>query len=275
MLEATVLALVAAGLHAGWNLVVKARGDRLAFLGAQFIIGGLMGLALLAVLGDLGAVAWRWAFLSAAIHIPYLLLLALGYRQGDFSLVYPLARGGGALLAAVGGVVLLGDHLTPPMWVAVLVIAVGLASLAAPNARSAAVTTALLLGAVIGAYTVTDARGARASLSPAYGLATFAADALGAALVLLASRRAPVALRLVRTSPWPCVGAAAAAVAAYALVLAAIRLAPVGYVTCLRESSVVLAALLGWQLLREPLGLHRVVSSTVVLGGLILLIASA
>jgi drug/metabolite transporter (DMT)-like permease len=274
MLEATVLALVAAGLHAGWNLAVKARGDRLAFLGAQFIIGGLMGLTLLAALGDLGSVAWRWAFLSAAIHIPYLLLLALGYRQGDFSLVYPLARGGGALLAAVGGVVLLGDHLTPLMWVAVLVIATGLASLAAPSARSAAVTTALLLAAVIGAYTLADASGARASLSPAYGLATFAADAIGASLVLLVSRRAPVALRLVRTSPWPCVGAAAAAVAAYALVLAAIRLAPVGYVTCLRESSVVLAAFAGWKLLHEPLGPHRVVSSMVVLGGLVLLIAS-
>jgi multidrug transporter EmrE-like cation transporter len=274
MLEATVLALVAAGLHAGWNLAVKARGDRLAFLGAQFIIGGLMGVALLAVLGDLDAVAWRWAFLSAAIHIPYLVLLALGYRQGDFSLVYPLARGGGALLAAVGGVVLLDDHLTPLMWVAVLVIAAGLASLAAPSARSAAVTTALLLATVIGAYTLADARGVRASVSPAYGLATFAADAVGASLVLLVSRRAPVAVRLVRTSPWPCVGAAAAAVAAYALVLAAIRLAPVGYVTCLRESSVVLAAVAGWKLLDEPLGPRRVASSMVVLGGLVLLVAS-
>jgi drug/metabolite transporter (DMT)-like permease len=275
VVEATVLALVAAGLHAGWNLAVKARGDRLAFLCVQFVIGGLIGLVLLAVLDDLGAVAWHWAFLSAAIHIPYILLLALGYRQGDFSLVYPLARGGGALVAAVGGVMLLGDHLTPLMWVAVLVIAAGLASLAAPSARSAAVATALLLAAVIGAYTLADARGARASISPAYGLATFAADAIGAALILVATRRAPVALRLVRISPWACLGAAAAAVAAYTLVLGAIRLAPVGYVTCLRESSVVLAAFAGWRLLREPLGLHRVVSSTVVLGGLILLIAAA
>ena len=274
MLEATVLALVAAVLHAGWNLAVKVRGDRLAFLCAQFIIGGLMGLTILALLGDLGSVAWGWAFTSAAIHIPYLLLLALAYRQGDFSLVYPLARGGGALVAAIGGVVLLGDHLTPLTWLAISIIAGGLASLAAPSARSAAVTTALLLAAVIGCYTLADARGARSSLSPAYGLATFAADALGASLVLLATRRAPVALRVVRTSPRVCLGAAAAAVAAYALVLAAIRLAPVGYVTCLRESSVVLAAVAGWRILHEPLGVRRVVSSAVVLCGLVLLIAT-
>jgi multidrug transporter EmrE-like cation transporter len=274
MLEATVLALVAAALHAGWNLAVKVRGDRLAFLCAQFVLGGLMGITLLAVLGDLGAVAWGWAFTSAAIHVPYLLLLALVYREGDFSLVYPLARGGGALLAAVGGVVLLDDHLTRQSWLAIAVVAGGLASLAAPSARSAAVTSALLLAAVIAAYTLADARGARSSSSPAYGLATFAAGALGASLVLLITRRGAVAVRLVRTEPRICLGVAAASVAAYALVLAAVRLAPVGYVTCLRESSVVLAALAGWKLLHEPLGPRRVLSSVVVLVGLVLLIAS-
>jgi drug/metabolite transporter (DMT)-like permease len=275
MLLATVLALTAAVLHAGWNLAVKVRGDRLAFLCVQFVIGGTLGVLILTVLGDVGSVAWRWAFLSAAIHIPYLLLLALAYRQGEFSLVYPLARGGGALLAALGGVLLLDDHLTALSWVAVAIVAGGLASLAAPAARSAAVTTALTLAAVIGLYTLADAQGARSSASPAYGLATFAAGALGAMLVLVATRRAPVALRLVRGSPGVCLAAAAAAVAAYTLVLAAVRHAPVGYVSCLRESSVVLAAFAGWRLLREPLGGRRVVSSLVVLGGLVLLIAAA
>ena len=77
MLEATVLALTAAVLHAGWNLAVKVRADRLAFLGVQFLIGGLIGLVALLVLGDMGEVAWRWAFLSGLVHIPYFLLLAL------------------------------------------------------------------------------------------------------------------------------------------------------------------------------------------------------
>src|SRR4249919_78802 len=135
MLEATVLALTAAVLHAGWNLAVKVRADRLAFLGVQFLIGGLIGLVALLLLGDMGQVAWRWAFLSAFVHIPYFLLLALSYRYGDFSLVYPLARGGGALVAALGGAILLADHLPPLAWVAVVVVGVGLASLAAPAAR--------------------------------------------------------------------------------------------------------------------------------------------
>jgi drug/metabolite transporter (DMT)-like permease len=274
VVEATVLALTAAVLHAGWNLAVKVRADRLAFLCAQFLIGGLLGFALLVALGNVDDVAWRWAALSATIHIPYFLLLALSYRYGDFSLVYPLARGGGALLAALGGALLLGDDLTPLAWGAIGVVSVGLASLAAPAARGPAVATALALAAVIGAYTVVDSHGARESAAATYGLATFSADAVGAALVLTATRRWRVAGRVVRASPAVCAGAALAALAAYALVMAAVREAPVGYVTALRESSVVIGAFAGWKVLHEPPGAARVVSSTVVLFGLVLLIAA-
>jgi drug/metabolite transporter (DMT)-like permease len=59
---------------------------------------------------------------------------------------------------------------------------------------------------------------------------------------------------------------------AYTLVLAALMLAPVGYVAMLRESSVVLGALAGWLVLKERLGRHRLVSSLGVAGGMILLI---
>jgi drug/metabolite transporter (DMT)-like permease len=60
---------------------------------------------------------------------------------------------------------------------------------------------------------------------------------------------------------------------AYTLVLVAVRSAPVGYVTMLRESSIVIGALAGWLLLKEQLGRSRVVSSAVVASGLVLLIA--
>jgi drug/metabolite transporter (DMT)-like permease len=60
---------------------------------------------------------------------------------------------------------------------------------------------------------------------------------------------------------------------AYTMVLVAVREAPVGYVTMLRESSVVIGALIGWLVLKEGLGARRLVSSAVVLAGLVLLVA--
>jgi len=60
---------------------------------------------------------------------------------------------------------------------------------------------------------------------------------------------------------------------AYALVMVAVRHAPVGYVAMLRESSVVIGALVGWRFLHEPMGGRRLVSSVVMLAGLVGLVA--
>jgi drug/metabolite transporter (DMT)-like permease len=74
---------------------------------------------------------------------------------------------------------------------------------------------------------------------------------------------------------WPrWVVAGACLAAAYTMVVVAVRYAPVGYVAVLRESSVVLGALLGWRFLHESLGGRRLVSSLVILAGMLGLIAA-
>ncbi|TPW12903.1 MAG: hypothetical protein FD127_2356, partial [Acidimicrobiaceae bacterium] len=112
MLVATLLALAAAVLHAGWNLAVKQSGDRYIALWGQFFIAGVIGssvvVATALVSASGGAIAgfpasgWIWIAMSGTIHLPYTWYLARAYDHGDFSLVYPMARGGGAMLAAVG-----------------------------------------------------------------------------------------------------------------------------------------------------------------------------
>lgn len=110
MIAATVLALTAAVLHAGWNLAVKQSGDRFIALWGQFMMAGLIGLALVAVFGRVSAAGWGWAGVSGLAHIPYTLGLARAYNRGDFSLTYPVARGAGAILAGLAGMALLGDR---------------------------------------------------------------------------------------------------------------------------------------------------------------------
>src|SRR5688500_3774409 len=103
MVLATVFALMAAALHAGWNLRVKASGDRFVALWGQFIAAGTVCAVAMAATGPPARVAWPWIALSASIHLPYIVFLARAYDHGDFSLAYPIARGGGALAAAIGG----------------------------------------------------------------------------------------------------------------------------------------------------------------------------
>jgi drug/metabolite transporter (DMT)-like permease len=280
VLTATLLALCAAVLHAGWNLAVKqTRHDRFVALWAQFGIGGAIALVALIATGGLPSQGWKWAVLSGCVHLPYSLLLGRAYSHGDFSQVYPIARGSGAFLAAIGGIVLLGDHAKPWTVVAIVTIACGLAILAG-RARGPSVLAALGVGCTICAYTLLDSKGSRVTQiegssivhDVGYGLATAICTTVSLSAYGFATKRFAAVREAIRTD-WPRLTLAGiASLVTYTLVLVAVRYASVGYVTALRESSVVLAALIGWKFLAEGNARRRLSATAVVLAGLVLLV---
>jgi drug/metabolite transporter (DMT)-like permease len=155
------ITLVAAVLHAVWNAMAHGVSDRLvgfALIGVAYtVIGGATAL----VLGLPPSAAWTFVLASAVLHVIYNLLLWASYQLGDFSQVYPVARGTAPLVVAAIEVTL--GHVLP-VWqlVGVAVISLGLVSLALDGGR---VTRAALpaLGAAgatgicIAGYTVVDA----------------------------------------------------------------------------------------------------------------------
>jgi drug/metabolite transporter (DMT)-like permease len=275
VLFATLLALASAGLHATWNLVVKASADRELAAWGQWIAGALLFLPVLIVAGFPERDAWPYLAASSLVHVVYVYALVAAYTHGDFSLAYPLARGGGALVAAVLGAWLLADDALPlGAWIALLVVAGGLASLVRPGAPRAELGFALLTAVMIGAYTVIDTAGARRSGTGfAYGCALVLCSGVTVSITALARRRGPALVASVPSNWRTYLGAGFCLTVAYSLVMVAVRHAPVGYVATLRESSVVIGALMGWLVLHEPLGRRRLVSSFVVLVGLVALIA--
>ena len=132
MLFATALVLLAAVLHASWNLLVKTSIDRDLAIWGQFSAAGVLVLPLLVFVGLPGRDAWWPLVASSAVHVVYVLALARAYRFGDFSLAYPLSRGLGAAVAALGGLILLNETLSAPAWLAVAVVLIGLVALATP-----------------------------------------------------------------------------------------------------------------------------------------------
>lgn len=275
MVLATALTLLAAVLHASWNLIAKTSDDRELALVGQFVIGGVLAAAALCVVGLPGRDAAVWLALSACVHVLYVLTLVWAYEQGDFSFAYPLARGGGAMLAATGGVLLLGDRMTLGAWVAIAVIAGGLVALVGTQHGPRSTTAAILTASTIGAYTIIDSHGSRASVSgQSYGVALLAATGLTVGVTGLIRRGVGDLVDSMRSSWWRYLFAGASGVAAYTLVLTAVRHAPVGYVSMLRESSVVIAALAGWLLLHESMGRRRLIISAVLLAGMVGLVWS-
>src|SRR5690606_12392678 len=177
------------------------------------------------------------------VHVAYVEALVSAYTHGDYSLAYPLARGGVAVLAAVASVVLLDDHLTPWAWVAIAVAGAGLASLRSDGraADGRAVGFALLTAACIAAYTVLDSAGSREATSGvSYGLASVGVAGIAITVANLARRGRRARSGGLRADWRRHLAGGLGTVVAYTMVLVAVRRAPVGYVTMLRESSVVI-----------------------------------
>ncbi len=276
MLTATLLALAAAVLHATWNLLIKQSGDRwIALWAMSLVAGGLAGsvLAGAAVLGYADGIAWRWAVLSSIVQLGYLRMLAWAYDRGDFSVAYPIARGGGALLAAIGGVLFLGDHLSLLSALGISVAVSGLVLLALGRSHLE-LAPALAVAAAIGTYTLIDSKGSRATGSPTYALLDFVAIAVTTSMWGLGHRQGRRVVAVIRADPRRTLLAGVATTLAYGMVLVAVQHAPVGYVTALRESSVVLAALAGWRLLGEGDARRRLTAAGVTATGLVLLVAA-
>ncbi len=271
MLAATLLALGAAVIHAAWNLAVKqATSDRFVALWGQFFLAGVIGAAVVAVLG-LPAAGWTWAAVSGLAHVPYIWFLARAYDHGDFSVAYPVARGGGAALAAVGGVLLLGDDLAPLAVVGIAVVTLGLVALAGRTSVRALVP-ALVVAVTIGVYSTSDAHGIRSTATTSYAFATFIGTAAATTAFGVATGHGAAMATSMRAGWRRHAIAAVGVVTAYTMVQVAFERAPVGYVSALRESSVVLAALVGWRVLGETGGRRRLACAGVVLVGLILLV---
>ena len=103
----TALALVvtAAFLHATWNFLAKridtseGGGPQLVFLYALLTVVLYTPVALFFLIGAEAswptAPGWVVIALSALLHYGYTLVLQRGYRVGDLSVVYPLARATG------------------------------------------------------------------------------------------------------------------------------------------------------------------------------------
>lgn len=184
---------------------------------------------------------------------------------------YPIARGGGALLGAVGGVVVLHDNLSALSMIGIVVVVAGLLVLAYAGSRPTLIA-ALTVAVSIGTYTLVDAHGARLSDALPYALALMMVQAIITSTWISLTRRSEMISTL--RDNWKTLTASAiASTVAYAMVLIAVQYAPVGYVAALRESSVVLAAFAGWRLLNEGDHRRRIASAVIVLTGLVLLVS--
>ncbi|MBL4811768.1 MAG: EamA family transporter [Rhodobacteraceae bacterium] len=280
-MSAFVFAIViaAAVLHAVWNAVVKDGGDK--FVAMTGMILGQVPIALLCLVIWPMPAAESWLYLAAGvvIHTGYQFFLALAYKHGDFSQVYPLARGVAPLLVAAVSVLFLGVELSRAGLFGISMIGIGIMSLAfarqADGRRNGkAAGLALITGCFIASYSLVDGFGARLSGAP---MTYYAGVALGSTvgfLALMAVWRPGVITQTLQVHKGRSLFAGSASFVAFAIVIWAFTQAPIALVTALRETSIIFAIFIGLYFFGEKLGPHKIMSiMAVVLGAVVMKLA--
>jgi drug/metabolite transporter (DMT)-like permease len=289
---AIVLVLIAAVAHATWNLYSKqaSAAGAAGFVWLMSAVGLLIyapvaALTAVWVSPRLSAMSWLFMAGTGALHTGYFLLLLNGYRLGDLSQVYPVGRGTGALLAALAGIVILGERPGPAGIAGIMLIVVGVIVIGLPGRRAApapparapllaGLAFALATGVFIGGYTLWDKYAVATLRTPAV-LQDYASLAgMTVALAVVALRDRPSLGMLWHHYRPQVVGAAVLSPLAYILVLAAMSFTAVSAVAPAREVSVLIGVLLGRRLLGEGAVARRLAAAAAIVAGIIAIAAS-
>ena len=284
-----LLVLLSAVAHSSWNLLLKRAGDPEVFAWCLLIVASVLlapvGLALLWY-NSVGLSGLWFLLATIVLHVLYFNLLARGYSQGDLSLVYPVARGIGPMLVPVLAVIFLDETIEPLAIAGIFAIIVGIYTISwwgyfhqvlrSPLLffRSAGMRYAVLTGLTIAAYSIVDKEGVGHVQPLLYMYFLGTGTALMLAPYILAQKGAAAVKAEWRANALSITVAGLLTFAAYGLALTAFSLSRVSYVSPAREVGIVIGVMMGVFLLKEPFGGGRMLGSSFVVGGVVMIALS-
>jgi drug/metabolite transporter (DMT)-like permease len=268
--------LLAAFLHASWNLLVKLDLDRFLALLLISCGMGVMGIAMLIAFPWPDMASAPYFITSAFLHVGYNVFLARSYRTGDLSQVYPIARGTAPLITFIGAWTLAGETVTGLGTLGILLLVGGIWLTARPGGQSLRLDGMTLFFALgtsgfIAAYTIVDGFGGRISGSAsAYAGMLFALDAVLMIAVGLLTRGPQAFLQILPSWKSGAAGALLSA-GAYWIVIWAMSLAPIAAVAALRETSILFVMLMSAVFLKEKVTGFRLLGAALIVLGAVAL----
>jgi uncharacterized membrane protein len=285
-----VLLVIAAFLHAGANAFLKQARDKLAFTWWMLFASVILGAPLLVLAGlPHDRLGWILVGASGILEAVYFYTLSRAYSHGDLSQVYPIARGSAPLFIVGWAGIFLGERPSTAGMGGVLLIVLGLYLINLPSLRlwkkplttfkEPAAIWALLTGLLISIYMTVDKVGVEHVRPESYVELVLAVSGVALAAQWLHGSRRQALLAEVRAGKGHSARRAGACIvlgaafgmAGYLLVLLALRLSPVGYIGAVREVSVVIGAWMGVRFFRERSGPVRIVASTLVVLGILII----
>lgn len=269
---AALAALISAMAHAGMALFTKRAEDTLTFRGVSMIFSAIWLSPVLFLYPVPDWETWRFLLLGAGLIWAFNMLMISAFRRGSMNLVYPVMRGAAPAVAGLFAFVFLGEPLSPLAIMGLSVASAAIIAFAWPEKggapKAAAIGFALSAAVMTASYTVNDASGVRAAGSALIYAAWF--FVLSAITLVLTAwiRRGDQYLIAARSELKRGFYASFFNITTYGLALYAYANAPVAPMAALRETSVVFGAIVAALILKEPLGVRRIVLAVVLALGL-------
>lgn len=264
--------LLAAVMHACWNALIKGSSDQVGTQAILMSVGVVLAAIAIPFVPVPARESWPLLALSVVVHTAYRTVLVWAYRHGDLSKVYPLARGFAPLLVALAATRVAGEWLNRWELAGVLLVSGGIASLAFERrSRRKPVILALLTGVLVSTYSLIDGMAGRAAGSAiGYAAWLFVFEGLPFVIGTLWIRRRDPGW--VFDIGWKAglIGGIISTVG-YTIVIWAMSVGGMAQAIALRETSVIVAALIGIFVMREGSGARRFAAALIVVAGNLLL----
>jgi drug/metabolite transporter (DMT)-like permease len=280
---ALVLVFTSAFFHAAWNYLAKRVSGGIAFVWILSTLGTVLYLPVLiiALLRDHPQFGMREiTFLlgTAILHVSYYLLLNYGYKVGDLSLVYPLARGTGPILATIGAILFIGESPSLLRMLGIVLIAVAVFALTGDPRKfraegtQQAIAFGVLTGISIAAYTLWDAESVKKTAITPLILTWFSGFARTVFLAPFIWQRRQEVRAIWSEFRRDVVLVSILDPLSYILFLTAFALGgQVSYLAPARQMSILIGALMGTRLLAERNSARRMAAVGAMMVGLMIL----
>lgn len=278
--SALALLLTAALLHTAWNLFIKRTREKLIFTWWALLLAALCFSPFLLQVGSFPLRIWPYVLSSALMEAIYFLVLIGAYRFGDFSLVYPMARGGAPALLVLWAALFLGER---PDAAGILGIALLISGLVvvggttwwqqrkASSIAGTALGLALATACCVSIYSAIDGAAVRLVAPAPYTVLAIGLSGVLITPLVFARYGARTIVTEMRTNWWRILIAGLLSLLTYMLVLLAFSFSSVSYSGAIREISVVFAALIGWRWLGEGFGRARLLGSLLIFVGILVI----
>jgi drug/metabolite transporter (DMT)-like permease len=281
-----LLVVLAALIHATWNLLAKrAAPAGPAFVFAYNVVACVAYFPWVLWLIVNRELTWNMPvgiclLLSAVIHLGYSLCLQRGYQVADLSVVYPIARGTGPLLSSIGAFIILSEPPSVQGVLGMLAVVAGIGCITIQGDLSPfrrpkgldGVRWGMTTGSLIAGYTVVDGYGVKMlGIHPV--ILDWISNLLRFFMLIPIVLANPARVRVAMRGYWRlAIGVGLLSPLSYILVLSAVEMgAPLSLVAPAREMSMMVGALFGMLLLREPVNAWRVGGCLIMLAGVVLL----